>query len=118
MVLLYPSPWEQMGKEWRELTVEEQRLIVKPGAGERKPISAKATISEEFEFSGKPQLLLRSREAVVWKNLERLAGMWVPLGFSGWNLLYYFWKSTLSSVWDEISWDSDGAQFLSALHKI
>lgn len=44
--------------------------------------------------------------------------MWVPLGFSGWNLLYYFQKSTLSSVWDEISWDSDGAQFLSALYKI
>lgn len=25
-----------MGKKWKELTVEEQRVIVKPGAGERK----------------------------------------------------------------------------------
>lgn len=52
MILLYPSPWERMSKEGRELAAEEQRVIVCSGAGERKSICAEASV---FEFSVKAQ---------------------------------------------------------------
>ena len=84
---------EQGGKG---VTVREQRVVVWPGVGEKKHICAKASVVEVFELSVKTQL--RMGEAIAWKNLEGLAGARVPLGFSDWNFLWYFWKCPIRSA--------------------